>query len=162
MSGMPSSERHNFEVDGFDYVLVLSETGNVALALTDGHIANRGWLSTLYREQDPFEKWEDYEPGVELLDDIDIGINAFRLMREVRGRINGWINRRRPSYFIISPNTERKAPIYARISALLARRIQGYQCQQIGQSFYFFRLANSCDDAPSDEPDACTLTTVSG
>jgi hypothetical protein len=146
MPSRPSTERHEFKVDGFDYVLVLSETGNVALALTDGHIANRGWLSTLYRERDPFEKWEDYEPGVELLDDIDIGINAFRLMREVRGRINGWINRTRPSYFIISPNTERKALIYARISALLARRIRGYHCQPIGQSFYFFRLANSSTD----------------
>lgn len=146
MSGMPSSERHNFKVDGFEYALVLSEAGNLALALTDGYIPNRGWLSTLYREHDPFEKWEDYEPGVELLDDIDIGINAFRLMREVRGRINGWINRTQPSYFIISPNTERKAPIYARISALLARRIRGYQCQQIGQSFYFFRLVSSGKD----------------
>ena len=143
MPGMPSTERHEFNVDGFEYVLVLSEAGNLALALTGGHLPNRGSLTALYREHDPFEKWEDYEPGVELLDDIDIGINAFRLMREVRGRINGWINRTRPSYFIISPNTQRKAAIYARVSALLARRIRGYHCQQIGQSFYFFRLASS-------------------
>jgi hypothetical protein len=155
---MPSTERHEFTVDGFDYALVLSETGNLALALTDGYIPNRGWLSTRYHEHDPFEKWEDYEPGVELLDDIDIGINAFRLMREVRGRINGWINRTRPSYFIISPNTQRKAAIYARVSALLARRIRSYHCQQIGQSFYFFRLVSS-DEGRLSGQDTTTVDT---
>ena len=158
MPGMPSTERHEFKVDGFEYVLVLSEAGNLALALTGGHIPSRGSLTALYREHDPFEKWEDYEPGVELLDDIDIGINAFRLMREVRGRINGWINRTRPSYFIISPNTQRKAAIYARVSALLARRIRGYHCQQIGQSFYFFRLASS-DEGTLSGQDTTTVDT---
>lgn len=158
MPGMPSRERHEFKVGGFEYALVLSEAGNLALALTDGYIPNRGWLSTLYREHDPFEKWEDYEPGVELLDDIDIGINAFRLMREVSGRINGWINRTRPSYFIISANTQRKSAIYGRVSSLLARRIRGYHCQQIGQSFYFFRLASSGEGTLSGQ-DATTVDT---
>ena len=38
MPGMPSTERHEFNVDGFEYVLVLSEAGNLALALTGGHL----------------------------------------------------------------------------------------------------------------------------
>lgn len=141
MPGIPSSERHEFKVDGFEYVLVLREAGEITLALTGGYIPGRGHLFDLYREYDPFEKWEDYVPGIELFDDIDTGINAFRLMRAVRGRINGWINRARPSYFVISPNTTRKAAIYARASALLARRIRGYHCQPIDRRFYFFRLA---------------------
>ena len=142
MPGMPSIERHEFTVDGFEYVLVLREAHHVTLALTGGHIAGRGALYDLYRECDPFEKWEDYVPGIALFDDIDTGVNAFRLMREVRGRLNGWINRAQPSYFIVAANSTRKAGVYARISALLARRLQGYHCQQIGDAFYFFRLIN--------------------
>lgn len=141
MPGMPSIERHTFKVDGFDYVLVLREAGQVTLALTGGYIPGRGHLFDLYREHDPFEKWEDYVPGIELFDDIDTGVNAFRLMRAVQGRMKGWINRARPSYFVIAPNSTRKATVYNRATALLARRISGYQCQQIDQRFYCFRLA---------------------
>ncbi len=151
MSGMPSKERQAFEVDGFEYVLVLPEAGKIGLALTSGHIPNHGPIRGLYRQHDPFERWEDYTPGVEILDDVDIGINGFRLMREVLGRINGWVNRARPSYFIISPSTERKAPIYARICNSLARRIHGYHCQQIGKSFYFFRLATNGVEAVAEQ-----------
>jgi hypothetical protein len=151
---MPSSERHEFKVDGFDYVLVLREAGQITLALTGGYIPGRGHLFDLYREHDPFEKWEDYVPGIELFDDIDTGVNAFRLMREVRGRINGWINRARPSYFVIAPNSARKAVAYTRATALLARRIRGYQCQQIDQRFYFFRLATGVPQQANGMNDA--------
>ena len=153
MPGMPSIERHEFTVGGFEYVLVLREAHHVTLALTGGHIAGRGALYDLYRERDPFEKWEDYVPGIALFDDIDTGVNAFRLMREVRGRLNGWINRAQPSYFIIAANSTRKAGVYARISALLARRLQGYHCQQIGDAFYFFRLAAGITQSSEETTD---------
>ena len=153
MPGMPSIERHEFTVDGFEYVLVLREAHHVTLALTDGYIAGRGALYDLYRERDLFEKWEDFVPGIELFDDIDAGVNAFRLMREVRGRLNGWINRARPSYFIIEANSTRKAGVYARVSGLLARRIHGYHCQQIGEAFYFFQLAAGVTQSPDQTTD---------
>ena len=152
MPGMPSTEHHNLTIEGFDYVLILREAGDITLALTGGHIPGKGTLDRLYREYDPFEKWEDYEPGIELFGDIQTGINAFRLMREVRGRINGWINRTRPSYFILSPNTERKALIYGRVSALIARRTRGYEYQKIGTNFYFFRLSDSVGQEISAAP----------
>jgi len=153
MPGMPSTQRHAFTVDGFDYVLVLREANHVTLALTGGYIPGRGSLHSLYRERDPFEKWEDYVPGIKLFHDIDTGVNAFRLMREVHGRLTGWINRTRPSYFIIAANSPRKAGVYARVSALLARRLRGYQCQQIGARFYFFRLAHGAAESPDTATD---------
>ena len=140
MPGTPSIERQTFTIDGFDYALVLPECGGLTLALTNGYLSGRGPLRGIYEEDDPFEKWEDYDPRIEVFDDITLGINAFRLIREARNRINGWANRVRPSYFFISPSTDRKAPVYDRICALLARRIKGYHYQRIGGSHQFYRL----------------------
>jgi hypothetical protein len=108
--------------------------------LTNGYIPGRGHLSDIYREYDPFEKWEDFDPSIEVTDDIAIGVNVFQLVREVRNRINGWANRVRPSYFMIGANSERKTAIYERACELLARRIRGYSVQYIGDTFYFFRI----------------------
>ena len=116
------------------------------LALTNGYLPGQGYLSDVYREYDPFEKWEDFNPSIEVTDDIAIGINAFKLVREVSNRINGWVNRVHPSYFMISPNSKRKAPVYERACKLLARRIRGYSVQRIGDTHYFFRI-NASDQA---------------
>ena len=140
MPGEPSSERQDFIVDGFHYILVMTECGAITLSLTDGYIPGKGFVRGLYEEHDPFERWEDYNPEIRLTQDIPIGVNAFKLIREVRRRIRGWISRIRPSYFSISPGTDRKSPVFDRICELLARHIKQYSHQRISQTHYFYRL----------------------
>jgi hypothetical protein len=52
-----------------------------------------GSVTTLYRKHNPFGELENYEPGIGLLDDTDVDMTAFQLMREVSEQTNRWIKR---------------------------------------------------------------------
>jgi len=62
-------------------------------AITVGRRPNHGSPTTLYRKHNPFGELENYEPGIGLLDDTDVDITAFQLMREVSEQTYRWISR---------------------------------------------------------------------
>lgn len=142
-------EIQRFKVENLLYELILPKDGtpgSVSLVLVGGYSPKVGDVRTIRESYDPFAKWgDDDNDDFSLMGDEDVGSNVFLLGRECLNRINGWVNREKPGYFLLSPSTERKEPIYDRFSKILEKKLEkngGYQSQKIGNSYYFYR---SCD-----------------
>lgn len=137
---MTDTEVQEFWIGSFRYRLLLRSPGAIALLLMGGYSRKVGDLRNAFEEYDPFQKWEDYDPDdFALTGDEDLGVDVFSLKRECVNRIAGWVNRARPGFFSISPSTDRKEPLYDRISQEVASKIRGYTNQKINRSYQFYR-----------------------
>jgi len=133
-------ETQVFEVGSFRYELRFISPGSVSLYLVDGYADSVGDIRQAYRERDPFQKWEEYDPDeFGLVDDHDFDVPVFQLTRECVNRIAGWANRMKPGYFIISPTTDRKEAVYDRLAKIIERKVRGYTHYKIRKSHYFYR-----------------------
>ena len=134
-------ETQVFDVGSFRYELQFVSPGAVSLYLVDGYASGVGNIREAYRERDPFQKWEDYDPSdFGLVDDLGLDVPVFQLVRECVNRIAGWANRQKPGYFIVSPSTDRKEQLYDRVAKIIARKIgNGYSHYKIRKSHYFYR-----------------------
>lgn len=141
-------EIQEFKLDRVFYRLVLPKDGNggsIALHLVGGYAPRVGDLRRAREEYDPFQRWEDYDPDdFFLVGDEDLGVNVFTLARACLKRIEGWIAREHPGYFLFSSSTDRKQPLYDRFAKILLRRIEKkhYSYQKLGKGHYFFRTGN--------------------
>lgn len=134
-------EIQKFSVGSFEYELRLKPAGAVTLSLVGGYAKGVGNIRQAYRESDPFARFDEYDPDdFALFDDEDFDVPVFQLARECVNRISGWANRVKPGYFIISPSTQRKEPVYDRLSKMIERKIRGYSHQKMRRSHYFYRI----------------------
>ena len=134
-------EIQKFQVGNFTYELRLMPAGAVSLSLIDGYVPGIGSIRKAYRKRDPFERWDEYDPDdFGLVDDQDFDVPVFQLTRECVNRISGWANRVKPGYFIISPSTDRKEPVYDRFAKIIGRKVKGYTSQKIRRGHHFYRI----------------------
>lgn len=138
------TEVQRFQIEQFEYELQLQAPGPVMLSLVGGRVPGIGDIRQAYREYDPFEKWEDYDPDDFFLDDdYDFGVNSFALMRECINRVSGWANRVRPGYFTFTSSTDRKIRVYQRIAKIIGSKINSYSYQPIQDAHVFYRIAKT-------------------
>lgn len=72
-------------------------------------------------------------------DDVNMGINAFEVMRLTREHIVNFVHKYQPLYFCFHASTERKAKIYPRFAGALQQHLPRYNLNSLGGSFYFYR-----------------------
>lgn len=135
-------ENQVFDIGSFRYELRFKSPGSVSLYSIGGYSKSVGNIRDAYREHDPFQKWEDYDPDeFGLIDDQDFDVPVFQLARECVNRIAGWANREKPGFFLLSPSTDRKEKVYDRIAKIIDRKVKGYQHYKIRKSHYFYRVS---------------------
>ena len=146
MSSYPRFETQEFRIGSLDYELILpinGTPGSINLLLVGGWSPKVGIIRKAPQDvYDPLQDWYECEAdSFSLLGDEDVGADVFKLSRECLNRIVGWVNREKPGYFLVSPSTERKIPLYDRFARILEKRIgsSGYFYQRVENCYHFYR-----------------------
>lgn len=104
-----------FKIDGLDYVVAVSEAGDLAFALIGG-ASKKG---SAFRKGDLF--WD--EPNY---DDVDLVSNSLKVFRKVKEILLQHLFTNRPWRLGFYATTERKARIYHWFANRLANELKGY------------------------------------
>lgn len=124
-----------FEIDKLEYGLGISQSGNVWLDLLGG--ATKKGLAYRSPCKDLF--WD--EPW---FDDVDLGVNTFKVFRVAADILLQHIFSKRPWRIGFSASTERKVKVYRWMVARLLGRIPNYNLVEYPEGvFNFYRLTGT-------------------
>jgi hypothetical protein len=122
-----------FKIDGLDYVVAVSEAGDLAFALIGG-ASKKG---STFRKDDLF--WD--EPNYA---DVDLVSNSLKVFRKVKEILLQHLFTKRPWRLGFYATTERKARIYHWFANRLANELKGYMLVEHPDGvFNFYKVAVS-------------------
>jgi hypothetical protein len=106
-----------FNIERLEYGLHISKSGNICLDLIGGTTkqgsANRNPCDDLF--------WDEPYYG-----DIDLGINALKVLRKAKRILLGYVFNTKPGRIGFAASTERKVRIYRWMAERMAARLPDY------------------------------------
>jgi hypothetical protein len=116
----------NFEIDGYVYRLVITNTNDISFSLIKGKDIDT---------YDPF----DWDAEFSTHEDVQKGINALKVFRKVESITKTYIKKYKPYGFSFSASTDRKVSLYNRLARKAEKIFPEYEMTIDNGAYYFYR-----------------------